>query len=93
TGLPGGPSGNITLGFRAEDAEIVASGGQIAAPMYSIELLGEASMITWRLGGALVSVKTHKDYRAEIGEVVSARIPADICHLFDTASEERIALP
>ena len=91
-GLPSGPSGNITLGFRAEDAELVESGGQIAAPMYSIELLGEASMITWRLGGALVSVKTHKDYRTEIGAMVEASVPAGICHLFDTASGERIAL-
>ncbi|MFZ7091285.1 ABC transporter ATP-binding protein [Primorskyibacter sp. 2E233] len=89
-GLPTGPSGNITLGFRAEDAEIVEGSGQIAAPMYSIELLGEASMITWRLGGALVSIKTNKEYRAEIGDMVHARIPAEICHLFDTASGERI---
>jgi multiple sugar transport system ATP-binding protein len=91
-GLPTGPSGRITLGFRAEDAEIVDTGGQISAPMYSIELLGEASMITWRLGGALVSIKTNKDYRAEIGATVQARVPASICHLFDTASGERIAL-
>ncbi len=91
-GLPTGPSGNVTLGFRAEDAELVTSGGQIAAPMYSIELLGEASMITWRLGDALVSVKTGKEYRAEIGDMVEASVPAEICHLFDTASGERIPL-
>jgi multiple sugar transport system ATP-binding protein len=91
-GLPTGPSGRITLGFRAEDAEIVDTGGQISAPMYSIELLGEASMITWRLSGALVSIKTHKDYRAEIGATVQAHIPASICHLFDTASGQKIAL-
>ena len=89
-GLRQDVSGNITLGFRAEDAEIVPSGGQISAPMYSIELLGEASMITWRMGDALVSVKTNKDYRAEIGETVEARVPAEICHLFDTASGERL---
>jgi multiple sugar transport system ATP-binding protein len=90
-GLPTDVSGAITLGFRAEDAEIVESGGQIAAPMYSIELLGEASMITWRLGENLVSVKTHKEYRAEIDDTVHARVPAGICHLFDTRTGERIA--
>ncbi|MGJ8617798.1 MAG: ABC transporter ATP-binding protein [Sulfitobacter sp.] len=92
SGLTKKASGNMTLGFRAEDAEIVPSGGEISAPMYSIELLGEASMITWRLGEALVSIKTNKEYRAEIGDTVEARVPADICHLFDTASGERIAL-
>jgi multiple sugar transport system ATP-binding protein len=91
-GLPAHVSGNVTLGFRAEDAEIVESDGQIAAPMYSIELLGEASMITWRLGEALVSVKTNKEYRAEIDEMVEASVPPAICHLFDTATGERIAL-
>ncbi len=91
-GLSTKVSGNITLGFRAEDADIVPSGGQISAPMYSIELLGEASMITWRFGEALVSIKTQKDYRADIGETVEARVTADMCHLFDTASGERIDL-
>ena len=37
-----GRDGAVTLGFRAEDAEIVPTGGQIAAPVYSMELLGEA---------------------------------------------------
>ena len=88
-GLPVDVSGNVTLGFRAEDAEIIEGEGQIAAPVYSIELLGEASMITWRFGDSLVSIKTGKEYRADIGEIVRARIPADICHLFDTATGER----
>jgi len=91
-GLPAHASGSVTLGFRAEDAQIVDNNAQIQAPVYSIELLGEASMITWRFGEALVSVKTSKDFRAAIGDVVSAQIPADICHLFDTATGNRIPL-
>ena len=90
--IPGlsAPDGPCTLGFRAEDAEIVQTGGNLRAPMYSIELLGEASMITWRLGDALVSVKTDKDYRAKIEDVIEARVPAAICHLFDAATGERV---
>jgi multiple sugar transport system ATP-binding protein len=89
-GLPTSVSGQITLGFRAEDAQIVSSGGQIAAPIYSIELLGEATMITWRLGKSLVSVKTKKDFRVQIGDEVHAGISAEICHLFETATGERL---
>jgi len=89
-GLPTSASGRVTLGFRAEDAEIVSSGGQIAAPIYSIELLGEATMITWRLGKSLVSIKTKKDFRVQIGDEVQAGISAEICHLFDTATGERL---
>lgn len=91
-GLPTGAVGEVTLGFRAEDAGITGGAGEISAPVYSIELLGEASMITWRLGGSLVSVKANKEYRADIGDTVNANIPAGICHLFDTASGERLAL-
>ena len=82
-GLPAAYSGPIILGFRAEDAAIVPSGGEIAAPIYSIELLGEASMIAYRIGEALVAVKAAKEYRADIDTTVHASVPAAICHLFD----------
>ncbi len=89
-GLPADHSGNVTLGFRAEDASITPKGGQISGAVYSIELLGESSMITWRIGDSLVSVKTDKDYRAEIGDKVGADVPARICHLFHGDTGERI---
>ena len=89
-GLTSPHSGRVTLGFRAEDTSLATAGGQIAAPVYSIELLGEASMISYRIGGALVSVKAAKDYRANIGDVVQASVPAAICHLFDTTSGNRL---
>ncbi|MBE9638827.1 ABC transporter ATP-binding protein [Salipiger mangrovisoli] len=90
-GLRRDVTADVTLGFRAEDSVIAATGGQIAAPIYSIELLGEASMISWRLGGSLISVRAPKDFRAEIGETICASVPAEICHLFDTASGQRLA--
>ena len=83
-------SGKITLGFRAEDAEM-AKKGNAAAPLYSIELLGDATISTMRLGGAICSVKGPKDYRAEIGHSVSASIPQRACHLFNPLSGERIS--
>ena len=90
-GLTTAHEGDVTLGFRAEDSELVDGGGQATAPIYTLELLGDATMVTFRAGRALVSVKAPKDYRAEIGTEVSASIPAAICHLFDTKTGERIA--
>jgi multiple sugar transport system ATP-binding protein len=90
TGLPAHLSGPITLGFRAEDATIVPADGEIAAPIYSIELLGEASMIAYRIGDALVAVKAPKEYRADIGTTVHAAVPPAICHLFESGSGKRI---
>jgi multiple sugar transport system ATP-binding protein len=92
TEIPGavGPDGRATLGFRAEDAAVVASDGQINAPIYSLELLGDATMVTVRVHGALVSVRADKNYRAEIGEMVSISVPPEICHVFDGKTGERI---
>ncbi len=81
TGLP---DGAVTLGFRAEDAALAPGGtGQINAPIYSLELLGEATMITVRIGGLLVAVKADKAFRAEIDDDISIAVPGNICHFFD----------
>ncbi|WP_299614763.1 ABC transporter ATP-binding protein [uncultured Tateyamaria sp.] len=85
------PDGPATLGFRAEDAALAEEGGQITAPIYTIELLGDATMLTVRAGGQLVSIKAHKEYRAQIGDTVSFSVPAGICHAFSSSSGERLA--
>ncbi|MEL7090985.1 MAG: ABC transporter ATP-binding protein [Pseudomonadota bacterium] len=87
------PDGAVTMGFRAEDAGLAedADAAQITAPIYTIELLGDATMLTVRAGGQLVSVKASKEFRAEIGDPVSFTIPAGICHAFNSSSGERLA--
>ncbi|MGR3464526.1 ABC transporter ATP-binding protein [Limimaricola sp.] len=89
--IPGleGPDGPVSLGFRAEDAS-GAETGEIAAPIYSLELLGDATMVTMKAGGALVAVKAPKEFRAEIGAPFAAHVPAAICHLFDAETGARI---
>ena len=89
-GLSKKHSGPVTLGFRAEDAEISTKKSQLSAPVYSMELLGEASMVTLQAGSTLLAVKAGKDYRAEIGSTVHASVPASICHLFDQDSGQRL---
>ncbi len=90
--IPGiaAPDGPVTLGFRAEDAAL-AEAGEITAPVYTTELLGDATMVTVRAGGALVSVKAHKDMRAQIGQLMSIHVPTKICHLFHADTGERFA--
>ena len=82
--------GYVQLGFRAEDASIVKTGGEIHAAVYTMELLGDATMITVRVNGELVSVKASKEYRAQIGDLVRISVPSEICHLFDTQTGARI---
>lgn len=90
SGLRTDVSGSVTLGFRAEDAQVSDGNAQANSAVYSLELLGEATMVTMRAGGTILSVKSGKDYRIKIGEAVSATISADICHLFDRTSGERM---
>lgn len=90
TGLPTAITGPVTLGFRAEDARLADRDGEIEAPIYTVELLGEATMLSMRVGGELVSIKVGKDYRAEIGDLVRISIPAAACHLFDHSTGARI---
>ena len=90
TGLDSSRSGPITLGYRAEDASIGGDAPSVNAPVYSMELLGDATMVTFRIGGAIATVKADKDFRAKIGETVAATIPAATCHLFDATSGARL---
>jgi multiple sugar transport system ATP-binding protein len=88
------PNGPVILGFRAEDATVSETpAGEIAAPLYTIELLGDATMLTVRAGGQLVSIKAHKELRAQIGDPVAFNVPAAICHLFDHETGGRLNRP
>jgi multiple sugar transport system ATP-binding protein len=88
------PDGPVTLGFRAEDAGLGDAGHhEIEAPIYTLELLGDATMVTVRSGGDLIAVRAPKEYRAEIGDPVSLSVPRGICHLFDGRTGTRIEVP
>jgi len=89
-GLDPAINGPVTLGFRAEDATMDPA-GKARAPLYSLELLGDSCVATLKIGGTIASIKAPKDYRAEIGDPVSARIPAEACHIFDAESGQRLA--
>ncbi len=85
--------GKMTLGFRAEDASLTdANDGQINAPIYALELLGDATMVSVRINGTLVSVKADKSYRAKIGDIASIKVEKSICHFFDSQSGQRVTL-
>jgi multiple sugar transport system ATP-binding protein len=91
-GLKAGVSGKVTLGFRAEDAQVVKAGssGEVNAQVYSIELLGDATLVSVRSGPALVAVKASKEFRAEIGDAVGFAVKPSICHLFEAIGGDRI---
>lgn len=94
SGLNSAVDGPVTLGYRAEDAQVVdgeaMQNAAVQAKVYSMELLGDATMVTVQAGGALISTKADKDYRVQIGEPVGFVIPASHCHLFDQHTGQRL---
>lgn len=90
-----GPDGPATLGFRAEDISLSSKPAELSAVVYSFELLGDATMVTVRIGSgaqaAMVAVKAPKEFRASIGDSVHVSIDNKLCHLFDASTGARLA--
>lgn len=89
--VPAQDNGPVTLGFRAEDVRVSDTPAQLTAPVYSMELLGDATLVSVRIGPALVSVRAPKDYRIDIGAPLHVAIPTDKIHLFDAKTGTRLA--
>ena len=75
--------GKYTLGFRAEDAYIKKT-GNFTGPIYSIELLGDSTIVTLKIKNNLLHIKTSNNFSSKIGEIVSVKIPNNLCHFFDS---------
>ena len=75
--------GKYTLGFRAEDASIKKA-GNFTGPIYSIELLGDSTIVTLNIRNNLLHIKTSNNFSSKIGEIVSVKIPNSLCHFFDS---------
>jgi multiple sugar transport system ATP-binding protein len=82
--------GSVILGFRAEDAMI--GGDTLTGGIYSLELLGDSSMVTMECGDAYVAVKVPKDYRASIGDHFTASLDIAKCQWFDSQTGSRISV-
>lgn len=91
--LPDGVAGGVTLGFRAEDIEVVApEDGTISAPAYSTELLGDATLVTLNIDGVLLAAKAGKDLEVDIEQPIGFRLNPTICHWFDSETGQRLAV-
>ena len=75
--------GKYTLGFRAEDASIEKT-GNFTGPIYSIELLGDSTIVTLNIRNNLLHIKTSNNFSSKIGEIISVKIPNSLCHFFDS---------
>jgi len=84
-------SKDVTIGFRPEDCEVVGEGqGQFDAKVYTLELTGDQSLITFKSGDKLIVVKMHKDFEVAEGSTAAINFdPIKVC-FFSTKSGERL---
>ncbi len=83
--------GKYILGFRAEDARIEKN-GNFCGSIYSIEHLGDVTLVTFKLRDNLIHVKASNNFKANIGDYISVTIPMEKCHLFDFNNGKRLNL-
>ena len=83
--------GDITLGIRPDKITIVdendAHNG--SAKVFTVELTGEANLVTFKSNNQNLIVKTDKNTNYDIDSVLKLQFNKEDCYFFDTNSENR----
>lgn len=78
------PSGKAVLGFRPEEAEIVAPGaGVFDTQVYASELTGDHTLVTIMVAGEPLAVKMPKEFEADFETPIAVQFAPDRCFFFD----------
>ncbi len=90
---PDAPAGDVQLGFRPEGATIVAEDepDAIRLRVYTVEPLGNESIVSFAVGGQVILVRAPADVRIAMGDACGLRIRPQDLHFFDPADGGRIA--
>ena len=86
--------GEITLGVRPDKIHIVSDNeaNNGSAKVYSVELTGEANLVTFKVNNQNLIVKTDKNTVYEIDSVLKLNFNKEDCYFFDINSEERLRI-
>jgi multiple sugar transport system ATP-binding protein len=81
----------VTAGIRPEDCRVTnPTSGKISARVYSLEPMGDHTLVTCRLGDDLVTVKADKLAQYGMDEPIGIAFPHSAVFLFDSESGDRI---
>ena len=84
-------AGALTLGVRPEDMRISqGSDTQFSAELFAFELMGDSTMMTFKLGHTTVAVKGDKSLRLKIGDRLGVAFEPVSVYWFDTATGLRV---
>jgi multiple sugar transport system ATP-binding protein len=81
----------VILGVRPEDMKIVEKGeSHIEAVIYSVELTGDQTIVTAKLGDSDITVREDKEYEGVIDQAVKLKVDESKVFLFDAKTGDRI---
>ena len=84
---------DVVFGVRAEDLALVEqSDAAIQGDVFTVELTGESTLVTLKLGSQFITAKADKAVRLSVGERVGFAAAATQCFLFDGATELRMRI-
>jgi multiple sugar transport system ATP-binding protein len=81
------------LGVRPEDAHVVPAddaAANLVAPIYSVELTGESTLVSVQIGGQLISLRADKEFVGDFDQKIGISLAPERVFLFDAESEARI---
>ena len=79
------------LGVRPEDCTVVAPGkGNVAAEIYTVELIGDHTLVTVKTGTDMITVKASKDFNGKTGENIGVSLSKERLFVFDAESGARV---
>jgi multiple sugar transport system ATP-binding protein len=81
------------LGVRPEDVQVAGTEDpniNLVAPIYSVELTGENTLVSVRLGGQLMTLRADKTFAGQIDQKIGIKIATDRVFLFDGETQARV---
>ena len=81
------------MGVRPEDVQVLPekqADANLVAPIYSVELTGESTLVSVRAGETLLTMRADKNFSGDFDQMVGVRIPPERVFLFDQETGNRV---
>src|SRR5262249_59536128 len=84
------------LGIRPEDSRVVGAkdaAANLAAPIYSVELTGESTLVSVHAGDQLFTMRADKNFTGDFDQMIGIAVTRERTFLFDQESARRVDVP
>jgi len=84
---------HAVMGVRPEDVQVLSGkdgDANVTAPIYSVELTGDSTLVSVRVGERLLTMRADKNFLGDFDQTVGVRIATERVFLFDRESQNRV---